>query len=133
MSTPVAFFQLVMNIEYFLALFPFKNPTASDTEYFGGIERIRWMWSICTFPSKISILLHVHNCRMISLIDFPTSPLSIRNRYFGHQTIWYLHCHTACDNFLNCFTEYLLLIFRVTTTQILGRYSFYVKLSNLTA
>ena len=110
----------------FMALFPFKNPTVSDIEYFGGIERIRWMWSICTLPSKISIFLHSHNCLMIFLIDFPTSPLSIRNRYFGHQTIWYLHCQTACDNFLNWFIEYLLLIFRVTTTQILGRYSFYV-------
>jgi len=89
--------------------------------------------SLFPFPSKISIFLHSHSCRMISLIDFPTLPLSIRNRYFGHQTIWYLHCHTACDNFLNCFTEYLLLIFRVTTTPILGRYSFYVKLSDLTA
>ena len=61
------------------------------------------------------------------------SPLSIRNRYFGHQALWYLPSYSAFDNFLNCFTEYLLLIFRVTTTQILGRYSFYVKLSNLTA
>ena len=63
-----------------MALFPFKKPTASDTEYFGGIERIRWMWSICTFPSKISIFLHSHSCRMISLIDFPTLPLSCYQR-----------------------------------------------------
>ena len=45
-----------------------------------------------------------------------------------HPTRPYLHSHTACDNFLNCFTEYLLLIFRVTTTHILRRYSFYVNL-----
>lgn len=111
-----------------MALLPFRNPMASDTEYFGGIERTKWIWSTWTLPSNISMCLHSHNWRIMSLTDLPTSPLNILNRYFGHHTTWYLHSHTACDNFLNCFTDYLLLIYRVTTTPILRRYSFYVNL-----
>ena len=43
------------------------------------------------------------------------------------NTIWYLHCQTACANLLNCFTEYLLLGFRATITLFLRRYSFFVN------
>ena len=111
-----------------MALFPFKNPTASDTEYFGGISNTRWMWSTWILPSSISICFHSHNYRMISRTDFPMSPFNTRNRYFGHQTICYLHIHTACANLLNCFIEYLLWIFRATTTLFLRRYSLYVNL-----
>ena len=111
-----------------MALLPLRNPMASETEYFGGMDSIRWIWSIWMLPSSISIRLHSHSCLMISRIDCPISPLRTLNRYFGHHTTWYLHCHTACDNFLNCFTEYLLLIFRVTTTPIVRRYSFLVNL-----
>jgi len=111
-----------------MALFPFRKPTDSDTEYFGGISNTKWIWSSWMLPSKISICFHSHNCRMISRTDLPISPFIIRNRYFGHQTIWYLHCHTACANLLNCFIEYLLWIFRVTTTLFLRRYSFFVNL-----
>ena len=28
-----------------MALLPFKNPTASETEYFGGISSTKWIWS----------------------------------------------------------------------------------------
>ena len=29
----------------------------------------------------------------ISLTDLPILSRNILNRYFGHQTTWYLHCH----------------------------------------
>ena len=108
----------------FMALFPFKNPTVSDIEYFGGIDSTRWIWSSCTFPYIISIPLHSVSCFIISRTDLPISPFSILNRYLGHHTTWYLHCHTACANFLNCFIEYLLQIFRVSTNPFSWRYSF---------
>jgi len=37
-STPISLFEPMIEIEYFMALLPFRNPTASDTEYFGGID-----------------------------------------------------------------------------------------------
>jgi hypothetical protein len=51
---------------------------------------------------------------MISRSDLPTSPLKILNRYFGHHTMWYLHYHTECANFLKSPIEYLPQMFRVT-------------------
>jgi hypothetical protein len=48
-------------------------------------------------------------------------------RYFGHQTTWYLHSHTACANFLKSCIEYLLILFRVTARH-LRRYSFFSNL-----
>ena len=97
-----------------IALFPFKKPTTSEIECLDGTQRSKWTWSACTFPSNISIFFHSHNCFIISRTEFPTPPVKILNRYFGHHTICYLHSHTACANLLKCFTEYLLLKFRVT-------------------
>jgi|GEM_PF-6007588 len=97
-----------------IALFPFKNPTASDTEYFGGIHTTKCTWSTCTFPCIISRSHHPHNSRIVSLVDFPISPLSTLNRYFGHHIKWYLHPQTECANFLKSLIEYLLFGFRVT-------------------
>src|SRR5210317_61250 len=99
-----------------MALLPFRKPTASETEYLGGISRTKWIWSVWMLPSRILIFFHSHSCRISSLTVFPISPRSIRYRYFRHQTTWYLHCHTACANLLNCFIEYLLLGFRATIT-----------------
>lgn len=110
-----------------MAIFPFMKPIASDIEYFGGISNTRWMWSTCTLPSSICIFFHSHSCRMISLTDLPISPRSILNRYFGHHTTWYLHCHTACANFLNCFIEYLLLGFRATISLFLREVFIFCK------
>ena len=119
MSTPITPFKLMVKIEYLFA---------SETEYFGGIDNTMWIWSNWILPSRISIFLHSHNCRNISRTDSPISPRNIRNQYFGHHTTWYLHCHTACANFLNWFIEYLLMAFRVTTALFLRRYSFSVNL-----
>ena len=119
MSAPITSFQLMMHIEYFDCALAFKNPIASDMEYFGGMDKTRWIWSTWMFPSRMSIFLHSHNCLRISLKDRPSSPSRMRKRYFGHQIIWYLHCHTACANLLNCFTEYLPLPLRVTTLKLM--------------
>ncbi len=108
-----------------MALFPFRNPTASETEYFGGIHNIKCTWSICTFPSTISRSLHSHNPFIVSLVDFPISPFRIRNRYWGHHTKWYLHSQTACANFLKLLIEYLLLIFRVTHLKLKEVFDFF--------
>ena len=112
------FFNSVCLSNILMALFPFKKPTTSDIEYFGGNDNTKWIWSICTLPSKISIFFHSHSCLIISRTDLPTSPFNILNRYFGHHTIWYLHLHTACASLLKLFVEYLLLIFRATTLYL---------------
>ena len=80
-----------------IALLPFMKPMASEIEYLGGTDNTRWMWSIWILPSKISIFLHSHSCRMISRSDFPNSPLRIWKRYFGHHTTWYLHEYTVFE------------------------------------
>ena len=112
-----------------IALLPFRNPTNSETEYFGGIDKTKWIWSICTLPARISTFFHSHSCLMISRTDLPISPLKILNRYFGHQTRWYLHSHTACANFLKSPTEYLPLMFRVTHPHLSEVFVFW-KLRN---
>ena len=56
-----------------IALLPFKKPTTSDTEYLGGIDNTKWMWSICTLPANISNFRHSHNCLMISRTDLSMS------------------------------------------------------------
>ena len=97
-----------------IALLPFTKPTNSDTEYFGGIDTTRWIWSTWILPASISTFFHSHSCFMISRTDLPTSPLRILKRYLGHQTRWYLHSHTACASLLKSLIEYLPLMFRVT-------------------
>jgi len=98
----------------FMALFPFKKPTNSETEYFGGIDNTKWIWSICTLPSRISACFHSHSCLTISPMDLPIPPFKSLNRYFGHHTIWYLHSQSACAHLLKSFIKYLLLTFRAT-------------------
>jgi len=107
-----------------MALFPFRNPTTSDTEYFGGIDNTKWIWSVCTLPSNISTFFHSHSCLNISRTERPISPFIILNRYFGHQIKWYLHSHTACANLLKLLNEYLLLISRVTRPNLKEVFSF---------
>ena len=108
-----------------IAHLPFKKPIISDTAYFGGIDMTKCTWSSRTFISRISSLFQSHNWVMISFTDFCTDPLRILNRYFGHQTIWYLHCQIACANLLKSLIEYLLLSFG-SPTHIIRRYSFLV-------
>jgi len=105
--------KLISNI--FMALLPFTKPTNSETEYFGGIDSARWIWSICATPTSISTRFHSRDCLIISRTDLPTSPFNILNRYLGHYTIWHLHSHAACANLLKSFIKYVLLMFRFTT------------------
>ena len=78
------FFRSKCRSNTFIALFPFRNPITSATEYFGGNDITKCTWSGWTFPASISILRHSHSCRMISRIDFAMSPFRILNRYFGN-------------------------------------------------
>ncbi len=101
-----------------MALLPFKNPTISDTEYFGGIDNTKWTWSFCTLPSNTSIFFHSHSCLIISRADLPASPVKILNLYFGHHTKWYLQSYIACANLLNLPIEYLLFASRAACLYI---------------
>ena len=112
------FFSSLCISNILIALFPFRKPTTSEMEYFGGNDSTKWIWSAWTLPSKISTFFHSQSCLIISRTDSPISPFRILNRYFGHQTIWYLHYQTACANLLKSFIEYLLLIFRATTLHL---------------
>ena len=113
------FFKPVCLANILMALLPFKKPTTSEMEYFGGNDTTKWMWSICTLPSNISTFFHSHSCLIISRTDFPTSPFNILKRYFGHyHTIWYLHSHIACANLLKSSIEYLLSIVRAACLHL---------------
>ena len=111
-----------------IALLPFKKPMVSDTEYFGGIESTKCIWSSCTLPSKISIFFHSHSCLIIVHNDLLMSPLNILNLYLGHQTIWYLHCHTACANLLKSDTNTSFLLLGSPPRRFTRRYSFFTNL-----
>ena len=103
----------------FIALLPFRNPTTSEIEYFGGNDNTRWIWSFCTLPSNISIFFHSHNSLIISRTDLPTSPFKTVKRYFGHHTMWYLHFQTVCDElFSSC--SFRMDISRVQPRLIIG-------------
>ena len=112
------FFNSLCISKILIALLPFRKPTTSEIEYFGGNDSTKWIWSAWTLPSNISIFFHSLSYLIISRTDSPTSPFRILNRYFGHQTIWYLHCQMACANLLKSFIEYLLLMFRATTLHL---------------
>ena len=119
------FFKSTCISNILMALFPFRKPTISEIEYFGGTDMTKWMWSLCTLPSNISTRFHSHNCLMMARTDRAISPRSILNRYFGHQTTWYLHSHTACANLLKSFIIYLLLMLGSPSPYIIRRYFYY--------
>ena len=109
-TAPLSLLQFQVLVKYFDGAFPFQNPTTSDTENLGGIDTIMWTWSSWTFISSSSSFFHSQSWRKISSTDCCNAPFIILNRYFGHHIIWYLHCHTACANFLKSLIEYLLLL-----------------------
>jgi len=86
-----------------IALFPFKYPTTSDTEYLGGKLKTKCTWSDWTFFSKISTFFHLHKDSKLSSTVRRTPFSSTLYLYFGHQTKWYLHSQTECANFLKRF------------------------------
>src|SRR5512137_590353 len=86
-----------------MALLPLTYPTIVDTEYFGGIARHMWMWSAHNVPSTTSTPLYSHNRRRMVPNSLRSFPYTILRRFFGTQTIWYLHSQTVCERF--CFTS----------------------------
>ena len=68
------------------------------------------LWHSC--PSETLRLLKWRISEMMSRTNLPISTFNTLKWYFGHHTVWYLHCRTAYANPLNCFTEYPLLILR---------------------
>lgn len=59
-----------------------------DTDTFGGIEHTRWTWSGCTAISHTSTSRQLARTRMSRSILSAMAPGSIRNRYFGTNTMW---------------------------------------------
>ena len=64
------------------ALLPFKRPMTCATEYFGGIETQRWIWSGIAWPSMISIPLIRAHCLIVSTTTFRFAPYSSFRLYF---------------------------------------------------
>ena len=69
-----------------IAVFHFEVPITSDTAYFGGMAEQICTWSLPTWPSKISILIHVQSFLISSLTAFRTSPPNTLYRYFDTIT-----------------------------------------------
>jgi recombination protein RecR len=69
MSSPIAPFQLLIHIKYLNGVLPLRNPMASENEYFGGIDSIRWIWSICTD--------HKRENGMLCVVEGPGDQLAI--------------------------------------------------------
>ena len=71
-----------------------------DSEYFGGMAKHMWMWSMHMVPSTTSTPLYWHNRFRIVLNSWRSFPYITLRRFFGTQTIWYLHSQTVCDKLL---------------------------------
>ena len=56
------------------ALLPFRNPTAYDTLYFGGILKHKWTWSLTACPSNNLIPFCWHKSRRIPPMDARSFP-----------------------------------------------------------
>jgi hypothetical protein len=96
---------------------PCRRMTVSATEYFGGIEKPKWIWSMCTIPISIKTSFYTQSSLMSSRTGLPAYPFKIKSRYFGHQRMWYSHCHTACPSFLRPLITYLQLMLWVTLSH----------------
>ena len=71
-----------------------------DTEYFGGIAKQMWIWSMHIVPSMTSTPLYLQSRLRIVLNSWRSFPYMILRRFFGTQTMWYLHSQTVCDKLL---------------------------------
>jgi len=90
---------------------PCRRMTVSATEYFGGIEKPKWIWSMCTIPTSIKTFFYTQRSLMISRTGLPAYRFKIQSRYFGHQRMWYSHSDTVCPSFLKPLITYLQLMF----------------------
>ena len=75
-----------------------------DTEYFGGMAKHMWMSSMHMVPSTTSTPLYWHKRLRIVFNSSRSFPYIILRRFFGTQTMWYLHSQTVCDKllFISC-------------------------------
>ena len=87
-----------------------------DTEYFGGIDKHIWMWSIHMVPSTTSTALYWHNRFNMVLSSWRSLPYIILRRFLGTQTMWYLQSHTVCDKLL-----FILRSFRLDQSRVQPR------------
>jgi hypothetical protein len=85
------FFRRLYFSNNLIALLPLMYPTLVDTEYFAGIARHMWTWSAHNVPSTTSTPLYSHKRRRIVPNFLRSFPYTILRRFFGIQTIWYLH------------------------------------------
>ena len=97
-----------------------------ETEYFGGIARHMWMWSIDKLPSITSTPLYSHSHRRIAPISFRSFPNIILRRFFGTQTTWYLHSQTVCDKLFFTFSSFPIFIAGLAPAYY-TEWSFFVK------
>ena len=107
------FFNPVCLSNILMALLPFKKPTTSEIEYFGGKDNTKCIWSICTLPSTISTFFHSHRCLIISRTHFPTSPFQyLETVLWTPYNMVFTFPYRACANFIKLSIEYLLSIVR---------------------
>ena len=92
-SVPYWYFKFACRSNIINELLPFKYPTNSQTDIFGGMLTSMWIWFGHAVASSISIPLRSHNSRNIlptSAFNFPYITCLL---YFGANTIWYLQFH----------------------------------------
>ena len=92
------FFNSRCRSKILMAHLPFKKPTVSETENFGGIDNIKCTWSSWMFNSTTSAPSRSVNDRMHFSTSDATGPDRIRYRYLGTHTMWYWQCQIACDS-----------------------------------
>lgn len=86
------------------------------TEYFGGMAKHTWMWSMHMIPSTTSTPLYWHNRFRIVLNSWRSLPYIILRRFLGTQTMWYLQPQTVCDKLL-----FILRSFRLDQSRVQRR------------
>jgi hypothetical protein len=100
-SLPSKVLQAAIFLRQYHGTFAFDVLRMLDTEYLGGIARHMWICSTHDVPSTTSTSWYSHKQRRI-IPNFLRSFLyTIPRRFFGMQTIWYLHSQTVRNRF--CF------------------------------
>ena len=97
-----------------------------DTEYFGGIAKQMWIWSMHMLPSITSTPLYLQSRLRIVLNSLRSFPNIILRRFFGTQTqtMWYLHSQTVCDKLLLIYSSFRSDLSRVQPRPILRQGAF---------
>ena len=95
----VLILRIRMSIKYYQQAFPFRYPIILYALYLDGILISIWMWSGHSSASIISTPFLSHNSRNIFPMSFFNAPYTACLRYFGANTIRYLHSPPCV---LNC-------------------------------